>query len=231
MSDITLQLSPSATMHGLQWAQPPSAQAWLALYGVHGADRHLQNAAHWNMHGQAISSMSPVAHFVGVDLPGHGQSVPGESSPASDVPGIEARSSLLAEFILRHLPAASQAVLVGRSLGGQTVLRALAQSPALCARTAALVLIAPAVQPEFVAALPPEIKAKPALLCWAEDDPFVPFALTKVFQHEFRSVDLCNFGPIAPPPQQAWRAHLPENEQPSVFHAHLASFLSALNSH
>lgn len=162
---------------------------------VHGADRKLQNAGHWKgflaetaataatTAETTTTTMFPGKKFYALDLPGHGDSEPGELSPVA--PTFEDKVRTVVHLVRDVFGAPEKKlVLVGRSLGGRIVLSAAAADPIVCKSVAAFVLVAPAVDEKFMLSLPQSVLLKKTLLFWAEDDPFVPFAYSKYFMSE-----------------------------------------------
>lgn len=151
---------------------------------VHGADRKLQNAGHWKgFLAEAAGAAFPGKKFYALDLPGHGDSEPGELSPVA--PTFEDKVRTVVHLVRDVFGAPEKKlVLVGRSLGGRIVLSAAAADPIVCKSVAAFVLVAPAVDEKFMLSLPQSVLLKKTLLFWAEDDPFVPFAYSKYFMSE-----------------------------------------------
>ena len=145
---------------------------------VHGADRKLQNAEHWR---QFLTDTLPGKKFFALDLPGHGDSEPGELSPVA--PTFEDKVRTVIHFV-RNVCESEKVILVGRSLGGRIVLSAAATDPIVCKNVAAFVLIAPAIDEKFVFALPQSVLLKKTLLFWADDDPFVPATNSKFLLSE-----------------------------------------------
>lgn len=189
---------------------------------VHGADRNFQNAGHWNNHLDALAARG---RFLAVDLLGHGGSRPGPSdsldSPVTPAEQVQALLALLAT----HAPNAP-VVAVGRSYGGRIVLELAAARPDL---VRAFVLIAPSLPPAELAGLPPVVRARPTLLVWAQDDPVVPFPNNAGWRKAFPNLRMANAGAINPPPNERWRAHMPENERPAQVQRAVGEFLNALS--
>jgi len=189
---------------------------------VHGADRNFQNAGHWQAH---LAALGARGRFLAVDLLGHGGSQPGPSAPLdSPVTPAEQVQALLA--LLDQQAPKAPIVIVGRSYGGRIALELATARPG---RVQALILIAPSVAPAELAALSPAVRAKPVLLVWAQDDPVVPFPNHAGWREAFASLRMANAGSINPPPDQRWRAHMPENERPAQIQRAVAEFLNGLS--
>ncbi len=110
--------------------------------------------------------MAPLAEagfrVVSVDMPGWGQSVPTQGQ----VGGASAVATVLQ--ILDGLDA-EQAVLMGKSWGGNVAVETAVSHPTRIIR---LILTAPALRDVEQA----KTITQPVLLAWAEDDPVIPFA-------------------------------------------------------
>jgi len=184
---------------------------------IHGGHRQLQNAEFWRKH---FGLLAELGQFFAVSCLGHGTSVPGpEDDKDTSLPQVEMLEKLVTEHIFKgEKEGKRKVVVIGRSWGGSLTMELVSKHPDWLDR---LVLIAPAVQPNAVYRAPASVRQTPTLLCWAEQDPTVPFsradALMDTRKGGFTKAQLVNFGAI--------KTHIPEFDKPDVFQAALKKFI------
>lgn len=228
----------------------PTAAHSLVL--IHGADRRLQNAAHWKPHFPFLEKHCRV---FAVDMLGHGSSHPGESDPLPNgvtridiAEQIQALTKLI-EFDVQKQQAKTMSIsddgghslvekryiLVGRSYGGGVSARLaqqIASGQIRGAKLEGLVLIAPFTEQATIESLP---KSLPVLAVWSEEDRIIPPQKgLHLLRSHFDNLQVLMFGEgqiltdAVLKRGEMWRSHTPENEKPTEFHAAMERFLSTL---
>ncbi|MCB9418534.1 MAG: alpha/beta hydrolase [Ardenticatenaceae bacterium] len=147
-----------ATEYGKVFAKAAGPRDGKLVLGIHGYSQR----SGWHTWEPMMGPLAEAGfRMVSVDMPGWGQSVPTQGQVSGD-DAVQCVVQMLAGL------GAEQAVLMGKSWGGNVAVETAVTHPHLITH---LILTAPAIRkPDLLAQI-----SQPVLLAWAEDDPVIPY--------------------------------------------------------